>query len=56
MDKISIYRRMATKWLEVAERAPNTSLKRCYMERAFEYRTLATASEDEQLASNVKAI
>jgi hypothetical protein len=48
MDQASIYRQMAAKWLEIAERTPNVKLKRCYLRRAMEYRTLAASSETEK--------
>jgi len=44
MDRASIYRLMAVKWLETAEQVENRALKRCYAKRALVYQAMAKAS------------
>ena len=41
MDRGSLYRLMAAKWLESAEEVEHRELKRCYARRALIYQTLA---------------
>ena len=51
MDTISIYRKMATRWLEIAQRVENLALKKCYVERALRYRAMVTRHEREAAKS-----
>jgi hypothetical protein len=41
MEKSSIYRLLALKWLDAAEGVEHQALKRCYAKRAMTYQTLA---------------
>jgi hypothetical protein len=41
MEKSSIYRLLALKWLDAAEGVENRALRRCYAKRAMTYQTLA---------------
>ena len=52
MDRASIYREMATRWLAVAQRVENPALKKCYTERALRYRMMVTKRQRKDPESN----
>jgi hypothetical protein len=45
MNQALLYRLMAVKWLETAERVEHRALKRCYEKRAHAYQALAAAAQ-----------
>ena len=48
MNQSSLCRRMATKWLEIAEEIHNPALKKCYIEKALKYQMMAAMYEKKE--------
>jgi hypothetical protein len=57
VDRASLYRLIAAKWLDSAEQVEHRALKRCYLRRALTYQTLAAryAMETEGVNGTVAA-
>lgn len=45
LGQATVCRKMAEKWIEIAQETQNPALRRCYLEKALRYRTMAAMHE-----------